>query len=284
MALFFQLIKVRITALVALSALTGYALAGGDLLGPWVSLVLGTLLLAAGAAAINQVQERHIDKKMVRTRLRPLPSGRIQPESALIIGSSLLLAGSLFLSLCSWACVGLGWLTVVWYNGIYTPLKRRSGFAAVVGAVIGALPPAIGWLAVSYNLASPPLIVLMMFLFLWQVPHFWLLALLYPADYARAGLPDITQHLGEKRLLRISFSWIVSLTVLSMGFPLFGLLRFLPVYGLVVAASLWLCAKAAGVLFATDDTRRKIWVLSTSINFYALVALVGTLFTKGFHG
>jgi heme o synthase len=186
---FVALAKPRLNLLVVVSALAGYVMAGGDLANAVVVVctVLGTGLVAGGASAFNQVIERVPDSLMRRTRLRPVPDGRLQPRESLIFATALALGGLTLLGAAvNWlsAVVALG--TLLTYALIYTPLKRRSSFATVIGAIPGALPPVIGW-AAARGALSQGAWVLFAIVFLWQLPHFLAIAWIYRDDYARAG-------------------------------------------------------------------------------------------------
>ena len=185
------LAKPRLNGLVVASALAGYAMAGGntsDMVRVCATL-LGTALVASGASAFNQLLERDSDSLMRRTRLRPLPDGRLQPSDALIFGAALSLLGLVVLAVAVNVLSALVALaTLGSYALIYTPLKRRTSFATVIGAFPGALPPVIGWAAGRGDLSQGAWI-LFAILFLWQLPHFLAIAWIYREDYARAGLP-----------------------------------------------------------------------------------------------
>jgi protoheme IX farnesyltransferase len=151
--------------------------------------VVGAALVAAGASALNQLMERHIDARMQRTQNRPLPAGRLQPGEVLVFGFASALGGVAYLALTlahPLAAI-VAALTFLIYVFVYTPLKRRTPFNTLIGAIPGALPPVIGWTAVrgSLNAETGALFVI---LFLWQVPHFLAIAWIYRADYCRAGL------------------------------------------------------------------------------------------------
>jgi protoheme IX farnesyltransferase len=188
---FVALTKPRLNFLVVASSLAGYVMGGGDLTNaaPVVFTVAGTALVAGGASAFNQVMERDTDSLMRRTRLRPLPDGRLQVAESLMFAAVMSLTGLVILGAGVNVLSALVALTtLVTYGAIYTPLKRRSSFATVVGAVPGALPPVIGW-AAAQNSLSQGAWVLFAILFLWQLPHFLAIAWIYREDYARAGFP-----------------------------------------------------------------------------------------------
>jgi protoheme IX farnesyltransferase len=152
-------------------------------------LLLGTGLVAGGASAFNQVLERDLDALMRRTRTRPLPDQRLQPIEGVLFGTALTLIGVLMIVAASNLLAGaVALATLVIYAAIYTPLKRRTSFGTVIGAIPGALPPIIGWAAVS-NEISAGAWVLFGIMFLWQLPHFLAIAWMYREDYARAGFP-----------------------------------------------------------------------------------------------
>lgn len=185
------LAKPRLNLMVVVSTIAGYLMARGDTsnVAAMLSTTVGTALVASGASAFNQVIERDTDGLMRRTRLRPLPDGRLTTAEAVFFAAILSLAGLLILaagvnlltSLVALATLGS-------YAAVYTPLKRRTSFATVIGAIPGALPPVIGW-AAAENALSQGAWVLFGILFLWQLPHFLAIAWMYREDYARAGLP-----------------------------------------------------------------------------------------------
>jgi heme o synthase len=186
-----ELAKPRITAMVAFTALVGFA-SGAD--GPvWTGLLAaalaGTALVAAGASVLNQVMERDTDALMLRTRDRPVPSGRVGPAQAAAFGAALTAAGLLvLLGLAGPLAAAVASATWALYLLVYTPLKLRTPLATLVGAVPGALPPVIGWAAARGRLDAGAFILFAV-LFLWQVPHFLAIAWLYRDDYARARFP-----------------------------------------------------------------------------------------------
>jgi protoheme IX farnesyltransferase len=187
---YLALTKPRLNMLVVATSAGGYYLgaAGTPDLWPLVQAVAGTTLVAGGAAALNQVYERDTDALMRRTRIRPLPDGRMSWTDARLFGWLLAAAGLTMLLLVNVLSAAIALTTLLTYVALYTPLKRRSPHATLAGAVPGALPPLIGWAAATgaTSLAGWALFAIV---FLWQIPHFMAIAWMYREDYARAGLP-----------------------------------------------------------------------------------------------
>jgi protoheme IX farnesyltransferase len=213
-----RLAKPRITGEVIFTFLGGMWLAPG-VIDRWraVMTLVGTVLLVGGANAFNMILERDVDPLMERTRDRPLPRGAVSPEAALVFGAALSCAALPLLFLGGNLLTGLlGFLALGSYVGVYTPMKRRSGAALFVGAIPGAIPPLMGWTAVTGRLDSPGL-VLFAILFLWQIPHFLAIAIYRAKDYAAAGLKVLPAVISERatRLLIVGFSVaLVAVTLL----------------------------------------------------------------------
>lgn len=225
-AVFADLFKARLTLLVLLTTLVGFYL---GFRGPvnYVLLfhtLLGTALLAGGAAALNQLFEREYDAKMRRTQDRPLPSGRLQPQTVLRIGSVSAVLGLLDLLLAVNPTTTLiAALSLVIYLFIYTPLKRLTWLNTAVGAVPGALPPLIGWTAARGELSREGW-ALFAIQALWQLPHFLAIAWMYRDEYARAGfrmLPVLDPH--GRRTARHALGCALGLLPVSLGPSFFGL-------------------------------------------------------------
>lgn len=192
---FSELVKARLTLLVLLTTAVGYYLGA---VGPISAAglfhaVFGTALAAAGAAALNQWWERSLDALMHRTRSRPIPAGRMSPRDALILGCALSATGVVYLTIfCNWISAFLAGVTIAIYVLAYTPLKRVSTFNTLIGAIPGALPPVVGWVAATNHLELGAW-SLFAILFFWQMPHFFAIAWMYREDYARAGFEMISK-------------------------------------------------------------------------------------------
>jgi heme o synthase len=187
---FLALTRPRVVMMVLVTTLAGFYLASFG--APDVVLLTHTLvgmaLAAGGTLALNQYLERDVDARMQRTRLRPLPDGRLRPLEALAFGIAITGGGLIYLAFAVSALTGLlTAISVVSYLFLYTPLKRRTSLCSVVGAVPGALPPLIGWAAARGDVTAGAW-VLFGILFLWQIPHSLAIARLYRDDYARAGI------------------------------------------------------------------------------------------------
>jgi len=188
----FVLAKVRLNALVVATTAGGYYMGAPGDVNPLAlgATCLGTALVAGGAAAINQVLERDLDRLMHRTRLRPMADDRLTPVEGFAIGGGMGVVGLVVLWLGANAlAAALALATLLSYTLIYTPLKRRTSLNTVIGAVPGALPPLIGWAAARGSLEGAAPWTLFLLMFLWQLPHFLAIAWMFRDDYARAKLP-----------------------------------------------------------------------------------------------
>lgn len=197
---FLDLTKPRITTLVVITAGVGYAVGAPRGIEPaaFVALLIGTALVAGGASALNQYWEREADARMERTRLRPIPAGRMAPPEALAFGLAAAGAGLVLLSTINGLTALLGLAALASYVLAYTPLKRITSLCTVVGAIPGALPPMMGWAAARGSLDVGAW-ALFGILFLWQLPHFLAIGWIFREDYARGGFPMLTVLDGDGR-------------------------------------------------------------------------------------
>ncbi len=162
-----DLTKIKITVFVTLTTAVGFIAASGKLNLVFVEVCFGLLLLACGSAVINHIQERRTDALMKRTKSRPIPSGKISVKSAVILSAVLLVSGSALLYYGGGKlALGLAVLNLLWYNGFYTPLKRVSSLAILPGALVGAIPPAVGWVAAGGYVFDKEIIILSFFFFI----------------------------------------------------------------------------------------------------------------------
>lgn len=269
-----ELNKVRITIAVTLTTMAGYILSKEGIDTGVIMPTLGIFILACGSAVLNHIQDSDKDGLMTRTSKRPIPSGRISVLGAsiiavveIIIGSLLIYYGSGFLAL------QLGILALIWYNGIYTPLKRKTAFAVIPGSVIGAIPPLVGWVAAGGSLADPKAMVLGMFFFMWQVPHFWLLMLKYGKEYDAAGFPSITSQIGDQQLKNSTFLWTVASAVSAIMVATSGLITMLFFKIIIVIASFWLIWVFSKLILGRDKDFNPFHYFMR-INYFVLIMIL----------
>lgn len=274
LSLLAELGKVRITFAVSLTTIAGYLLAGGSFDSGMLMPVLGIFLLACGSSALNHYQDSDRDALMDRTKNRPIPSGRISPGKVLVVafllsglGAFLIYVGSDFMGM------QLGLLALIWYNGIYTPMKRKTAFAVIPGSVIGAIPPVVGWVAGGGDVFDPRVGVLAFFFFIWQVPHFWLLMLRYGKEYAEAGYPSITNLYNNEQIRYITFLWTFATAVSALMIPLFGLIHSTSITALLLVAVFWLVFVFAGLLRRNSQTFNPFYYFMR-INYFVLAIIV----------
>jgi len=273
-----ELTKPRITLMVVLTAGIGLLLAsGGDVsFSLVVHTLLGTGLLAGGSSALNQVLEKDLDALMERTSQRPLPAGRMHPDAALLFGVTIAIVGLLELTLfVNLLTALLGTLALASYVFIYTPLKRVSSLATVIGAIPGAIPPLMGWTAVTNELALGAW-VLFGILFLWQLPHFLAIAWMCREDYARAGLPMLSVVDPDGRsTARQMVLWGAALLPVSLMPTILGLTGVTYFLGTLTLGGFFLgVCVAFSLSFSTQAARR---VLLVSVLYLPAVLAVMVL-------
>jgi len=235
--------------MVTVSTATGYILAKGSLSFSMFIPMIGIFILALGSGALNQYQERRKDALMPRTRNRPIPSNRISPGMALLFSMFLMFAGSLVLYFgTNLTALILGLLTAVWYNGVYTYLKRVTPLAVIPGSIIGALPPLVGWASAGGDVLAPQALALAIFFFIWQIPHFWLLLLNFGKDYECAGFPTLTAMMNREQLARLTYIGIVVTAAGIMFLPMFGMGRSLLAVLLLFLSAIWLVWNSSTLL------------------------------------
>ena len=218
--------KLKIMIPVSLTGFTGYFAFNPHFTSGVFILSFGVLMMAIAASALNQIQEVELDQKMTRTCKRPLPSERITINQALlfflfnlIIGASAIYyAGNL-------KALIIGFLTLIWYNGVYTYSKRMTAFAVVPGALTGALPPLIGWVAAGGGVWEKPIVFIQFLIFIGQIPHFWLLILKYGEEYKHAGLPSLTDIFNGIQIKWLTFSWVVASVVAALFLCYFEIIK-----------------------------------------------------------
>jgi heme o synthase len=273
---FVELTKPGIVRMVMITAGAGFFMASGlgHPLDLWLLFhtLLGVGLAASGACGLNEYTEWEADGRMHRTAGRPVPSGRMQPRTALFFSSALVIAGLGHLQFYVGALpTALVALTVVTYVFIYTPLKRYTWTATLVGAVPGALPILAGWTAGGGGISAPGL-SLFAILFLWQMPHFYALAWIYRADYARGGFRMLTTQdpTGRRtgRQIVLFGSLLVPVSLLPTALGLTGTLYL----GAAVMLGLGFLL-LGGIMAAEPDDRRALRLFLGSVAYLPLLLL-----------
>jgi protoheme IX farnesyltransferase len=243
---YFTLTKPKVQLLLLLTTITTMYVAGEPSVALVAATVLGGFLSAGGAGAFNHWYDRDIDAQMARTASRPVPAGRISPRAALIYAFALQIASFAVL----WAAANLlaailALLGFIWYTLVYTVwLKRRSPQNIVIGGAAGAVPPLVGWAAVTGSVA-PDALYLFAIVFYWTPPHFWALSLLMKNEYERVGVPRMPVVHGESETRRQIVLYTLLLTVLTLLPVVFGF------FGVIYAV----CAAGLGAAFITLAVR-----------------------------
>jgi len=278
---YIALTKPRLNFLVLLTTAAGYFLGARGNLDLWAmaGAVVGTALVAGGAAVLNQVYERDTDALMRRTRMRPLPDGRVTPADAMMFGVALTGCGLALLAMRANLYAALLALTTVGiYLFVYTPMKRRSSLSTLVGAVPGALPSLIGWTA-SHGAVSIGGGALFAIVFLWQVPHFMAIAWLYRDDYRKAGFPmlPVVEPQG-RRTGRQAVLYAAALVPLSLVPTLVGVSgrTYFGVALTLGAALLWLAVRFAKT--RSETAARHLFLGSITYLPLLWTAMIGNCF------
>jgi protoheme IX farnesyltransferase len=279
-----QLIRLPLTLMVVATALAGALVAHQPLPGQTLwALGWGVFLLAAASSVLNQVQERASDALLRRTCQRPLATGQLPAGTGMAIGLLLGSGGLAVLAAGTGARPALlGLLALAWYLAVYTPFKRISPLAVVAGTPCGAVPPLMGWLAAGGALPAPQPLALALVMLLWQVPHYWLLALPERGELRAAGFRVLPQ-LSDRQLLGVCLHWLWGLAVstvllVALGMPATPLLQ-----GVVIGQAVILAVGAGQVcrktLFAEQAARRLRRSLHLYLGLLLLALLADSLLT-----
>lgn len=245
-----KLMRLGVSLAVSFSAATGYIVAKAQVDFKIIYIISGVFLLAGGASALNQYQESDTDALMSRTKNRPIPSGKISKFSGLFIALILSFLGFFILYLHAGIIPALlGFLNLIWYNGFYTYLKKETAFAVVPGSLTGVTPLLIGWSAANANLFNPVIVFISFFLYMWQIPHFWLLHIKYADDYEKAGLGVLHKLFSEKQVKRIIYTWIFATSLTSLLLPYFGIIESVILIVILIALNVWIDASLYRIIF-----------------------------------
>lgn len=275
-AMIAELTKWKLSMAVAFSAVTGYLIFDGRSESGLVPVAAGVFLLSSGAAALNQYTERKSDALMERTSGRPLPSGRMTPRRAVPAAVFLLLSGSVLLGISGLMPFVLGLANVLLYNVIYTGLKKVTALAIIPGALVGAVPPLIGYTAAGGGATDISILLFALFMFLWQIPHFWLLLVRYGSEYEKAGIRTIYGSMSTTQINRLVLLWITGSSIL-----LWILTGFLLTFGVAVAVLLLVLNIAFIVAFSriikvpdAGGRSRHAFILINSFSLLIMIILI----------
>lgn len=269
-----ELGKVRITSFVAVSSSLGFIVFPGNISLGIILPTFGVFLLACGSSAFNHFQERKTDALMERTKSRPVPSGLISPSYAFVTALTLVIIGlGLIYFSSNITAMMLGIAALIWYNIIYTPMKKFNAMAVVPGSVIGALPPMIGYAAAGGYPFDLQILTVALFFFIWQIPHFWLLLLIHSKDYERAGFPTLSKKFSDSQLSRITFIWIVALATSGLLIPAFNVSSNIFSLFAMMILGVWLLIETRGILtkYIERVIIRKAFLM---INLYVLIITI----------
>jgi protoheme IX farnesyltransferase len=272
---FFVVTKFVLSFAVSLSALFAYIMAKGEVGLDMLLATFSVLLVAMGVSTLNQVQEYQSDAKMERTKNRPIASGRMSPRTGIIIGAVLiLLSFALIYSLLGLTGVNIFMFAFIWYNAMYTPLKKKSALAVVPGALLGVIPPAVGWLVAGHTLLELEFIAIALYFFIWQVPHFWLLVMLFHGDYKDGGYPTAMRLFGQASLQRLTFVWLI-FTIQAGIFLVWVYQPYMITMILSICVGIWAFISAFELLkekFQLQNARSVFWKINTA--FLGIIILL----------
>jgi protoheme IX farnesyltransferase len=246
---YLELAKVKIMVPVSFTGFAGYFIFDPHFSAGIFLITLGIFLLAVAAAVLNQIQEASIDGKMNRTRNRPLPSKKITIRQAAYFFFFCLGAGTVIIwTQGNLSAAMVGFLTIIWYNGVYTYLKKITAFAVIPGAITGALPPLVGWVAAGGGLCDKPIIFIGFLLFTGQIPHFWLLILKYGEEYKKAGIPNLTDLFSHAQIKRLTFTWVLTAAIASIFLCYFEIIKTRMIIVILILASALLILRFSELL------------------------------------
>jgi heme o synthase len=204
-----DLAKYKLSAAVTLSAVTGYFLSGNRPDETMLIMAAGVFFLSSGSASMNQFTESDADSIMKRTSNRPIPTKKIPAKKAFRASIVFFVTGSILLLLTGLLPFLLGALTAILYNVVYTRLKRITPLSIIPGALVGAIPPLIGFSASESSFLNAGIIGFSLFMFLWQLPHFWLIVIKYGEEYNAAGFATISKYLNDRQIRNLVFFWVL---------------------------------------------------------------------------
>ena len=272
---YLRLGKVTISVPVALTGFLGYFLLKPVLDRGAFLTITGVFLLSLASGSINQMQERKIDALMKRTAGRPIPAGIISLRSALLFAILCAVSGTLLLMGTGYPLApAIGLLTLAWYNLVYTPLKRVTAFAVLPGALIGALPPLIGWTAAGGYPLEMEILAVAFLLFVGQMPHYWLLLIKIGSEFRDAGMPVITSLFETRQIRNLSFIWIAATGVIVLMLPATPIIRNRAISLVLIVSALLFLIRMFRLIYRGDLMKHWKKAFITVNLFYLVIILV----------
>jgi len=275
-ALAADMIKYKLSLAVMFSAVTGYFIAGGVLNFSLLLLCFGIFLLSSGAAALNQFTESDTDALMTRTRNRAIPSKSVSRSTVRNLAFLLILAGIILLSATGIIPVLLGLCALLLYNVVYTGLKKITIFSVVPGAMVGAIPPLIGYFAAGSSNHPGVIFLFSAFMFMWQIPHFWLILIRYRDDYNRVGFRTFREEIPGSFIKFMVFFWVL---ITSAGLIIFSVLN--PVFSQGINLVLVILNPIFIILFCTllfgkkyDPSLKGAFILVNSFSLLVMIMFI----------
>jgi protoheme IX farnesyltransferase len=259
--------------MISLSSVIGYILSKADLNWNLIFVFIGVLFLAGSSSGINQYQERNLDAMMHRTQKRPIPSGKISAKSALIISIAIALVGFLILLTTGLIPAMLGLSNLILYNFAYTPLKTKSPLSILPGALVGAVPPIIGWTAGGADLFASQIVFIAIFMFSWQIPHFWLLLIMYGKEYEKAGFSSISKYFNPNQIRILVFFWTLITSAFIFLFPFFNFELSTSLLVVLILVNILFIFLFSKLLFGNPDVLR-IRKAFVAINSFMMLVLI----------
>lgn len=279
---YLELSKLKIMIPVSLTGFTGYFIFDPHFSIKIVLITIGILFLAVSSSVLNQIQEVELDGKMNRTHNRPIPAGNINLQKAILFFLINFITGIVIIYYAgNHKAATIALITVFWYNVIYTYSKRITAFAVFPGAVTGALPPLIGWVAAGGGIWDRSIMFLEFLFFTGQIPHFWLLIIKYGEEYKKAGIPSLTNIFTISQINRLTFTWVVFSVVAALFLCYFEIILNTPFIFILLLASVIIIWQFAGLLISMENkTENKKY--SILLDSYFLLVLILLISDKAF--
>lgn len=271
---YLKLCKLKVMIPVSITGFTGYFIFSPHISLNIILITTGILLLAVSASVLNQIQEAETDRRMDRTKSRPIPAGRITTANALAFCLINLITGTILIYYAgNMKAVLAGLFTIFWYNVIYTYAKRLTAFAVIPGAITGALPPLIGWIAAGGSPFESTIIMIEFLFFIGQVPHFWLIIMKYGEEYESAGLPSLTRIMTRNQIGRLTYTWIIASAGAAVFLYTSGIIQNRILIAILLIASLILIFQFRNLISFKGDNK-SYGKYSGLLNAYFLVVII----------